>query len=95
MKQFYEQNKIEVGIDEAGRGCLFGPVCIAAVIWLDEDPIKDDKDYEIKDIQKIEEEKIVYNIQVNSIYTFFANGYLVHNGSDNCPNDDCLACYNA
>ena len=51
---------------------------------------------EIKDIQKIEEEKTVYNIQVNSIYTFFANGYLVHNGSANCPNvTDCLACYNA
>ena len=21
----------EIGIDEAGRGCLFGPVCVAAV----------------------------------------------------------------
>ena len=51
---------------------------------------------EIKDIQKIEEEKTVYNIQVNSIYTFFANGYLVHNGSANCPNvTDCYACYHA
>ena len=49
---------------------------------------------EIKDIQKIEEEKIVYNIQVNSIYTFFANGYLVHNGT-NCSQANCLACYNA
>ena len=76
MKQFYEQNKIEVGIDEAGRGCLFGPVCIAAVIWLDEDPIKDDKDYEIKDSKKVSEKKrtllkdyikdncIAYNIQL-------------------------------
>ena len=51
---------------------------------------------EIKDIQKIEEEKTVYNIQVNSIYTFFANGYLVHNGSASCPNvTDCYACYHA
>lgn len=24
---------IEAGIDEAGRGCLFGPLCAAAVIW--------------------------------------------------------------
>ena len=23
LKQYYEKNKIEVGIDEAGRGCLF------------------------------------------------------------------------
>ena len=52
LKQFYEQNKIEVGLDEAGRGCLFGPVCVGAVIWLDEDPIQDDKNYEIKDSKK-------------------------------------------
>lgn len=38
LKQFYEPDKIELGIDEAGRGCLFGPVCVASVVWLDEDP---------------------------------------------------------
>ena len=32
LKQFHEENKIELGIDEAGRGCLLGPVCIASVI---------------------------------------------------------------
>ena len=76
LKQFYEQNKIEVGLDEAGRGCLFGPVCVGAVIWLDEDPIKDDKNYEIKDSKKVSEKKrtllkdyikdncIAYNIQL-------------------------------
>ena len=76
LEQFYEQNKIEVGIDEAGRGCLFGPVCVGAVIWLDEDPIKDDKNYEIKDSKKVSEKKrtllkdyikdncIAYNIQL-------------------------------
>ena len=57
MKQFYEKDKIEVGLDEAGRGCLFGPVCIGAVIWLDNDPIQDDKDYEIKDSKKVSEKK--------------------------------------
>ena len=76
MKQFYEKNKIEVGLDEAGRGCLFGPVCVGAVIWLDEHPIKDDKNYEIKDSKKVSEKKrtllkdyikdnsIAYNIQL-------------------------------
>ena len=76
MKQFYEKDKIEVGLDEAGRGCLFGPVCVGAVIWLDEDPIKDDKNYEIKDSKKVSEKKrtllkdyikdncIAYNIQL-------------------------------
>jgi len=38
LKQYHTKDKIEVGIDEAGRGCLFGPVCVAAVVWLDEDP---------------------------------------------------------
>ena len=76
LEQFYEKDKIEVGLDEAGRGCLFGPVCVAAVIWLDEDPIKDDKNYEIKDSKKVSEKKrtllkdyikdncIAYNIQL-------------------------------
>ncbi len=32
MKLFYLENKIEAGCDEAGRGCLAGPVFAAAVI---------------------------------------------------------------
>lgn len=31
LKQYCKKENIEVGIDEAGRGCLFGPVCVAAV----------------------------------------------------------------
>ena len=31
MKPSYSENKIEVGIDEVARGCLFGPVYAAAV----------------------------------------------------------------
>ena len=31
-----DDSKIEVGIDEAGRGCLWGPLVAAAVIWPDE-----------------------------------------------------------
>ena len=53
LAQYYQQGEIEVGIDEAGRGCLFGPVCVAAVIWLEKDPredivIKDSKRYSEK-----------------------------------------------
>ena len=48
MEQYYEVDKIEAGIDEAGRGCLFGPVCVAGVIWINQEPeqvikIKDSK----------------------------------------------------
>ena len=32
LKSFYSKNTIEAGTDEAGRGCLAGPVCAAAVI---------------------------------------------------------------
>ena len=72
LEQFYESDKIELGLDEAGRGCLFGPVCIAGVIWVNEDP---NPDLEIKDSKKMSEKKrkilreyiidnaIAYNIQ--------------------------------
>jgi len=32
LKTFFEKGKVEVGCDEAGRGCLAGPVYAAAVI---------------------------------------------------------------
>ncbi len=35
LKTFYEEGKIEAGVDEAGRGCLAGPVFAAAVILPD------------------------------------------------------------
>ena len=33
MEQYYEVDKVEAGLDEAGRGCLFGPVSVASVVW--------------------------------------------------------------
>lgn len=32
LKKYYQKDKLEVGCDEAGRGCLAGPVVAAAVI---------------------------------------------------------------
>ena len=32
LKPYYDKKLIEVGCDEAGRGCLAGPVVAAAVI---------------------------------------------------------------
>lgn len=32
LLSYYKENTIEAGCDEAGRGCLAGPVCAAAVI---------------------------------------------------------------
>ena len=67
LKKYHTENILEVGIDEAGRGCLFGPVCIGAVILKDsDDPLMN----EIKDSKKISEKKrnkLYYFIKNNSI----------------------------
>tara|TARA_Y100000817_G_C16749440_1_gene496285 strand:+ start:299 stop:958 length:660 start_codon:yes stop_codon:yes gene_type:complete len=52
LQQYENENNIEVGLDEAGRGCLFGPVCAAGVIWIKED--KEDTP-KIKDSKKCTE----------------------------------------
>lgn len=52
MKSQFSLNKIEVGCDEAGRGCLAGPVFAAAVV-LDE---SFENDW-IKDSKKLTEKK--------------------------------------
>ena len=43
-------NGFEAGTDEAGRGCLFGPVSISGVIWINDDP---DPSIEIRDSKKL------------------------------------------
>ena len=54
MKRFKYPDKIEIGIDEAGRGCMAGPVYAAAVIW-PTDPELDS--FMIKDSKKISKKK--------------------------------------
>lgn len=56
-----ENNLIEVGVDEVGRGCLFGRVYAAAVIWNPNitdcfDDIENDVNM-IKDSKKLSEKK--------------------------------------
>lgn len=57
LKQYDNENDVEVGLDEAGRGCLFGPVCIAGVIWVKDDPehLYRNKQMEVKDSKKCSE----------------------------------------
>lgn len=52
LKQYENENDVEVGLDEAGRGCLFGPVCIAGVVWCKNDP---EDGMEVKDSKKCTE----------------------------------------
>ena len=54
LKSYLNSNRLEVGIDEAGRGPLFGKVYTAAVIL----PPSDDFDHSsIKDSKKLTEKK--------------------------------------
>ena len=51
-----EDNILEAGIDEAGRGCLWGPFFAGAVIWKKEELWDDELrklSEEIKDSKKI------------------------------------------
>jgi len=50
-----EDEKIEVGIDEAGRGSLWGPLYSAAVIWVKEE--ETNLSSQIKDSKKLSEKR--------------------------------------
>ena len=82
MNIYYDKDSIEVGVDEVGRGCLFGRVYAAAVIWPKENnpninhPImKDSKKYSKKKL--IEMEKYV---KENCIE--YAVGFIEHDEID-------------
>ena len=65
LKKFYneEWDKLEIGIDEAGRGPLFGRVYTAAVILPKDDTFK----YEwLKDSKKFSSQK--KNIRSSKLY---------------------------
>lgn len=52
LKSFYKKNTIEAGCDEAGRGCLAGPVYAAAVILP-----KDYKNKNLNDSKQLSEKQ--------------------------------------
>jgi ribonuclease HII len=58
MERYFNEDLMEIGIDEVARGCLAGPVFSAGVIW----PKEIDDDYksiekQIKDSKKLSREK--------------------------------------
>lgn len=55
LKFYKEDGIIEVGIDEAGRGCLIGRVYAAAVIW--PKSMTDDIHTQIRDSKKVPKKK--------------------------------------
>lgn len=58
--RFETDNKIEAGIDESGRGCLWGPLYAVAVIWRPEDEWDEECieiSSQIKDSKKLSKKK--------------------------------------
>ena len=69
LKKQFKENEIELGIDEAGRGCLVGKVFVAGVILPDQFP--DDVYLEIGDSKKLtrkKREKLRKYIEQNTIW---------------------------
>jgi len=71
LKAFFHKNKIEAGCDEAGRGCLAGPVYAAAVVlpknyrnkWLNDSKKLSDKErYQLR--PEIEEKALAWAVGV-------------------------------
>ncbi|MGC4037842.1 MAG: ribonuclease HII [Chitinophagaceae bacterium] len=69
LKSFYQEEKIEAGCDEAGRGCYAGPVFAAAVILPkdfqhpvlnDSKQVKEELRYELRTV--IEKQAICYAV---------------------------------
>ena len=55
MQSYYKKNSIEVGLDEVARGCMFGRVYTAAVIWPIE--LNDEIQLKITDSKKLSKKK--------------------------------------
>ncbi len=91
LKSYFDKNLIEAGCDEAGRGCLAGPVYAGSVIlpknyknkWLDDSKKLSDKDrYELR--PEIENNAIAWaigvvdNIEIDEINILKASFLAMH-----------------
>ncbi|MFY0601153.1 MAG: ribonuclease HII [Cyclobacteriaceae bacterium] len=66
LKSYFDPNKIEAGCDEAGRGCLAGPVVAAAVI-LPKDfhhPVLNDSK-QLKETQRYELREVIQSVALS------------------------------
>ena len=98
MEKYYSQDKIEVGIDEAGRGCLAGPVFVGAVI-LPKEFEEEDEDliYSIRDSKKLSRKKrailkgFIESIAIDYSVAYKTNDYIdnfnILNSTHKCMHD--------
>jgi ribonuclease HII len=95
LKSYFNKTLIEAGCDEAGRGCLAGPVYAASVIlpknyknkWLDDSKKLSDKDrYELR--PEIEAKAVTWaigvvdNIEIDKINILKASFLAMHRAID-------------
>lgn len=95
LKRYFDKTLIEAGCDEAGRGCLAGPVYAAAVIlpknyknkWLNDSKQLTDKDrYELR--PEIEEKAVAWavgivdNVEIDRINILKASFLAMHRALD-------------
>jgi ribonuclease HII len=95
LKAYFDKHLIEAGCDEAGRGCLAGPVYAASVIlpksyrnkWLDDSKKLSDKDrYELR--PEIEEKAVTWavgvvdNVEIDEINILKASFLAMHRAID-------------
>ena len=93
LASFLHKNKIEVGCDEAGRGCLAGPVVAAAVILP-----KNFKQPLLNDSKKLSEKKrILLRTEIKEHAIAYAVGIVDHKEIDkiNILNASILAMHRA
>lgn len=70
LKSYFDKRKIEVGCDEAGRGCVAGPVVAAAVILP-----KNYKNKDLDDSKKLsEKQRVALRKQIENDATEYAIG---------------------
>jgi ribonuclease HII len=95
LKSYFDKQLLEAGCDEAGRGCLAGPVYASAVIlpkiyknkWLDDSKKLSDKDrYELR--PEIEEKAMAWaigsvdNLEIDRINILKASFLAMHRAID-------------
>lgn len=95
LKSYFDKNLIEAGCDEAGRGCLAGPVYAASVIlpknyrnkWLDDSKKLSDNDrYELR--PEIEGKALTWavgvvdNVEIDEINILKASFLAMHRAID-------------
>ncbi|HNW69091.1 MAG TPA: ribonuclease HII [Bacteroidales bacterium] len=93
LKSFYKKNTLEAGCDEAGRGCLAGPVYAAAVILP-----KDYKNKNLNDSKQLsEKQRDILRVEIEKEALAWAVATLDHKVIDeiNILNASILAMHHA